>query len=1195
MQDILGESLKVLKKIRVRRTRMFTILLILSLIVSVNVCWAMRQPGLTLAGDGDCGIVEHTHDEDCQTAEMPCELPEHVHSVECYADNTADVETPLDWQNMFAAYPYTGNLRQDLVGIAKTQVGYTESAQNFEIDSDRIQRGYTRYGAWYGAPYSDWSAMFVSFCLHYAGADPEEYPGNTGANSMAEHWKKLDKYALADSYVPVSGDLVFLTENRVGIVAEVQNATIYVIHGDEDDAVCRETLSLDDGMILGWGLTEATISREEAATEAQEQTEPAASAEKNQTAANGDITENAVINTETSTEFQVQGELSFSEQTEEIDLLDISNGPVFLIFADKSAEIQMQRFAAMSARTAKDLITYLNKNGGSYSFVLLNLNNEELPKDADGKYIVQADTGYKLTLRIASPNGILPGTYCYQLPDGVTVDGGDGTFVLDGTEVGTWDVTDDGMITLVFNQNINNKTGIEIPATMGIRFSEQEGSIDFDGKITVTVEKPPEQENPTQLNKWAVQGNETNGVAPTKLRWTLQIVGNEDSDILGSVLTDQLLYGEWSKEHRFTASDIADGLTFGAAQIDPATGAEIAWHSWHVAADDPNLTWTETGWSYQMPENATCQWCGPLALGNDNWTYTVSYTSTPDPTGTAGTFGYENEARIDGQYAYAWAQFTHGEIHGVITKAGAFHGDAGGGSFLWEFQVMIPGMREGQKADYCWYIMDYMDLRDSDDSLLEYITNDSNNATVTADYNGTTIQIPSIQNATDNDPFAWHAYWSADHNDGIYYGRQLNLLCRCNCTEENCPVWGDGKCGSEYWYEADDGQWYTNGFCQCWTAEENTTFTFAYETKDLSIVEKHGGLGRELRNDAQLYNRPNGSPTDYVLISSSQASVPIPGLFKKELTQEFDGYTAHYQITVNEGKLVLTNGSPLNIHDEMTQTLAYIGGSLVITTEDTNGNTAILQHGEDYTVTYDGTGTKTDANGQPVHVMDIVILNPQPVMYILDYDTTLIVPAETTSSVKYSNSATITLWGEDFSDSSGEKHYADFSISAQSYKVGIFKTGAETAKPLKGAIFGLFNEKGGLITSDETVDDGTILFETNITEGIILREHLLYYIQELKAPPGYQLDETKRWFCFCDKADDSCATCDQVMAGTDAFRIPHEDDKRIHVQNVQLHYNLPSTGGPGVYPLILVSVVFVVTPLVYGFIKRRRQERRGVG
>jgi uncharacterized surface anchored protein len=166
----------------------------------------------------------------------------------------------------------------------------------------------------------------------------------------------------------------------------------------------------------------------------------------------------------------------------------------------------------------------------------------------------------------------------------------------------------------------------------------------------------------------------------------------------------------------------------------------------------------------------------------------------------------------------------------------------------------------------------------------------------------------------------------------------------------------------------------------------------------------------------------------------------------------------------------------------------------VITAEDTDGNRTTLRQDADYTVTYDGTGDVTDDNGNPVHVLDITILHPQPVMYILDYDATLVIPPGTTQAVKYNNSATVTLWGKDMSNESGEKVYADINIAARSYRVQIHKTDSLTGDPLPGATFGLFNRQGGQITDGVTDDQGQLFFQTDIIQGIVLREHVLYYI-----------------------------------------------------------------------------------------------------
>ena len=1128
MRDILGESLRKLRKIRVRKTRMIAILLVLSLVVSMDVFWWLRQPGLTLAGDADCGITEHTHDAGCRNGEKPCELVEHIHDISCYSDDTADVETQLDWQKMFEDYPYTGDLRSDLAGIAKTQAGYTESKRNFHVGSDGIRRGYNRYGAWYGTPYTDWSAIFVSYCLHYAGADPRVTPGNTGANSMAAAWKRLGKYASVGAYTPAAGDLVFFKNNTVGIVTETHTSAFSFIRGDTDGTVQGDAITLADPSIAGWGITAGTV--------------------------------------------QNAGDPSAEE------ILDISKGPAVFIFEGGAPPKQQQTMALMSTGTAIEIIPYLEANGGTYFFTLLDFNNVELPKDENGNYIAEANEGYKLTISFTSPEGFAPGTYQYQVPNGLMVDGGEGDFVLkDGTNVGSWVVTDTGLITLVFNEHMNSRTDITISATMGIHFPEQEEPIDFDGLIKVTVKPPVQQEHPTVLTKWGLP-NEDAG----KINWTIRIDGYADSQIPGNILTDQVALSDWSRPHSYTESDIAGGITFGVS--DPGGG----WHAWHVSADDPHLIWDETGWSYKIPKTVTCDYCDELELGNEGWSYYINYTSTPTKLNTPGTFDYENKVTVDAQTAWGWSNFNHGAITAEIIKNGSFVSDAASGAFLWEIQATIPGRAEGQRAEYSWFISDEMRLLDESGTIIGRLHNDVNLSMVTATYNGTTIRIPRIQDATDSDMFAWDNAWTATEN-GISHTRNINLLCRCQCTPETCHWTG---C-SEYWFQKDDGTWATNGFCQCWTETQNMTFTFLYKTSDLSVIEGYGSLGYKVNNHAQLFYMPDSSSA--VRVSYDDATVTIPNLFEKQLTNDFDGYTAHYKITVNEGKLVLTNGTPLTIHDVMTETLVYISGSLVITAEDANGNLTTLKQGADYTVTYDGTGGATDEHGRPVHILDIVILRPQPVMYILDYDATLTIPTGVTEAIKYTNSATITLWGEKVTDTTVEKVYAEINISAKNYKVEMFKTCAESGEPLGGATFGLYNAHGGLITTGVTDADGKLTFQSNIIEGIILREHILYYMQELQAPPGYQLDDTKYWFCFCNKMDNTCQTCIELTAGTNAQRIPFEEVGKVHVTNQLMNYDLPATGGPGIYPLILVSVIFVITPLVYRFIRRRKREGRGVG
>ncbi len=167
--------------------------------------------------------------------------------------------------------------------------------------------------------------------------------------------------------------------------------------------------------------------------------------------------------------------------------------------------------AANSEPTAVDLKAYLDEKQGSFSFTLVDQNNQPLPKDENGNYIVSPGTGYQLALHITSPGGFIPETHQYQLPKGLTVKSGSGSFVVDGTEIGTWTVAENGLMTFHFNENANHKSNVTITANMGVAFQEGEGPIDFDGKITVVVTKPQEEREGYQAKQMGHQGKTEGG------------------------------------------------------------------------------------------------------------------------------------------------------------------------------------------------------------------------------------------------------------------------------------------------------------------------------------------------------------------------------------------------------------------------------------------------------------------------------------------------------------------------------------------------------------------------------------------------------------------------------------------------------------------------------------------------------------
>ena len=268
------------------------------------------------------GEVAHTHTAECYETvrELSCQIPEgegaHAHTAECYetvreltcgkqeltphvhgpecirkeeitvdepevstepeattvpempvSDPNADLESASDWERDFDGMELSGNWAEDLVLVAATQQGHGESQNNFEaVLNDAgdawVRHGYTRYGAWSGAPYADeWSAMFVSFCLRYAGIPAENVPNNPTAALMAESFQKGELFAGPD-YLPAVGDLIFFDTDDIdgidhmGIVYHVdeEDGSINAVEGSRTDAVETFGYHLDDEEIAGYGI-----------------------------------------------------------------------------------------------------------------------------------------------------------------------------------------------------------------------------------------------------------------------------------------------------------------------------------------------------------------------------------------------------------------------------------------------------------------------------------------------------------------------------------------------------------------------------------------------------------------------------------------------------------------------------------------------------------------------------------------------------------------------------------------------------------------------------------------------------------------------------------------------------------------------------------------------------------------------------
>ena len=137
--------------------------------------------------------IYHHHTDACYEEVLTCPLPEHHHTVACLSDTTA-TETPEEWQASTAGFESTGNWDEDLLGVARTQLGYEQSEKNFEIDpADGVTlRYYTRYGDSYNNPYGEWDVMFLSYCLKYAEIPQSAIPQEASVLALRSAMAGMD-------------------------------------------------------------------------------------------------------------------------------------------------------------------------------------------------------------------------------------------------------------------------------------------------------------------------------------------------------------------------------------------------------------------------------------------------------------------------------------------------------------------------------------------------------------------------------------------------------------------------------------------------------------------------------------------------------------------------------------------------------------------------------------------------------------------------------------------------------------------------------------------------------------------------------------------------------------------------------------------------------------------------------------------
>ncbi len=807
-----------------------------------------------------------------------------------------------------------------------------------------------------------------------------------------------------------------------------------------------------------------------------------------------------------------------------------------------------------------NLKDYVEEHNGSISITLFDSSGQPVTDE-----VIEGDK-YKLTFGMYIPDGgFSPGTYIYKLPDGLLVNPQPGKEMVlaDGTVIAIWSLSEDGSLKFEFNENANGYQNIEASLDIIVEFELIDGSIDFDGDVNVTIKPAPETGPITpEVEKYGEIATAKDGTPI--IEWSVSVQGGEGFPLTGQTVTDTI---------------VGDGHTFDGADKDIWVNVwttEGYYYSWEI--DESETIWTGTTWEYTIPDTIICIECNDPAhyangsqheWGNgenhevileDDWRcsfYLESVITDED------AIVYQNDVNV-GTLSDT-AKILTGTGVGIVKT-----GELVDGVFNWHMDISIPA----SDNLHSFHIWDSMRIKidgqstkfavDFENAVLKYKVGDE--WYIMPDLDGLYADKP---NGTQL--FAYTVWFDEDETDRKS-GSEINFYNLCTCTSDHCSNWNTEKdrCGTSAWQN--------RSYCKCWHQDEITEITIDYYTvASADIIAEYGGMGYPLTNTADLGYTEVVDGESYSKSVSSDDAVHIPGVFNKEIVDRpgaANQYTAIFNITVNEemqdlSSMAETGG--ITIVDKMSETLFYESGSMVVRQTDMAGNVVTLQEGVDYIITL-----------RDIHGMEISIPNPGPYMYTLDYSCVLDLSGYNGSPIPYNNSAEITLFGKTYTVGGDEQFLTSYTTSAENFNVTVYKEDSIDGDRLKGAVFGLYNELGNLIATMETDENGVLMFETDMSSGVIFKKNTPYYILEQEAPPGYLLDPTQHWFYFSEDAD---ADIEAAYPGIHHYgKVANEYFGDMTLVNQHCMFELPSTGGGGEMLCYLISAISAVAGLaVFAF------------
>ena len=143
----------------------------------------------------DTGYTVHHHTAECYGKVLICGKEEHEHTAACLINPNAEIDAEYDAKTPART---DADWAQDMVLVAQSQLGYTES----KADVDEDGNGYTMYADQYYKDkpmvYADWDCTFVAYCLYHAGVPQDIIPQYASISALRGELARMDSEYYTD-------------------------------------------------------------------------------------------------------------------------------------------------------------------------------------------------------------------------------------------------------------------------------------------------------------------------------------------------------------------------------------------------------------------------------------------------------------------------------------------------------------------------------------------------------------------------------------------------------------------------------------------------------------------------------------------------------------------------------------------------------------------------------------------------------------------------------------------------------------------------------------------------------------------------------------------------------------------------------------------------------------------------------------